>query len=280
MKRPTRPAARCRAVAADKRCNISMQQECATLAAWCCAALVPSWLLPAWLRWPLVPATCSPCLLPASGPLTPMPAAPPALSAAYFVFLGMLAVVACIAPQLGGLVPAWWSEHEIEIRVPKIPVLLKASMLGHAGPCWGALPTWEAAARPAATCCAAWLHCGRLLRCTFGKAWLRCASRPLAAVAPTADPTRRCSVPAGGPGIQLHAAGSCRGAARLPLLRVVLPPQALVCQQRAGPGLQVGGSCRAGAWYYRRNHWLSNNLLCCAWPSGGAAACGPAWLRL
>ncbi|KAL4427143.1 hypothetical protein ABPG77_001147 [Micractinium sp. CCAP 211/92] len=51
-----------------------------------------------------------------------------AILSAYFVFLGMLAVVACIAPQLAGLVPAWWSEHEIEIRVPKLPVLLKEGL--------------------------------------------------------------------------------------------------------------------------------------------------------
>ncbi|KAL4459154.1 hypothetical protein ABPG75_014019 [Micractinium tetrahymenae] len=51
-----------------------------------------------------------------------------AILSAYFVFLGMLAIVACIAPQLAGLVPAWWSEHEVEIRVPKIPVLLKEGL--------------------------------------------------------------------------------------------------------------------------------------------------------
>lgn len=84
------------------------------------------------------------CSVPLAAPLRFLPAPNPAClanivcymrpplppPAAYFVFLGMLAVVACIAPQLAGLVPAWWSEHEIEIRVPKLPVLLKVSACG------------------------------------------------------------------------------------------------------------------------------------------------------
>ncbi|PSC74237.1 Signal peptide peptidase 2 isoform A [Micractinium conductrix] len=51
-----------------------------------------------------------------------------AILSAYFVFLGMLAIVACAAPQLGALAGSWWSEHEIELRVPSIPVLLKEGL--------------------------------------------------------------------------------------------------------------------------------------------------------
>lgn len=37
----------------------------------------------------------------------------------------MLAVVACVEPAAARWLKDWWSEHEIEIRVPKIPVVLK-----------------------------------------------------------------------------------------------------------------------------------------------------------
>ena len=48
-----------------------------------------------------------------------------ACNAAYFVFLGMLAVVACIDPQLRPLVPKSLGEREIKISIPAIPVVLK-----------------------------------------------------------------------------------------------------------------------------------------------------------
>lgn len=51
-----------------------------------------------------------------------------AILSAYFVFLGMLALVACVAPQLGALFPRWWGEHEVEIRVPAIPAILKEGL--------------------------------------------------------------------------------------------------------------------------------------------------------
>jgi hypothetical protein len=47
------------------------------------------------------------------------------LPAAYFVLLGMLAIVACIDPQLAPLFPRHWSEHEFKLRLPRIPLVLK-----------------------------------------------------------------------------------------------------------------------------------------------------------
>lgn len=64
-------------------------------------------------------------------PLT-SPTTPPT-PAAYFVFLGMLAVVACVEPAAARYFSDWWSEHELEIRVPKLPLVLK---VGGAGARW------------------------------------------------------------------------------------------------------------------------------------------------
>jgi hypothetical protein len=66
--------------------------------------------------------------------------------AAYFVFLGMLAVVACIDPQLRPLVPKSLGEREMEICVPAIPVVLKVR--------------WNAA-----VCAAGGSSCGMLFLC-------------------------------------------------------------------------------------------------------------------
>jgi hypothetical protein len=52
---------------------------------------------------------------------------------------------------------------------------------------------------------------------------------------------------AGRPWLQLHPAGAAHLPPRLSLLRLVLPPQALVCQQRAGAGLQVRGIASSAA---------------------------------
>lgn len=51
-----------------------------------------------------------------------------AILSAYFVFLGMLAVVACIDPQLRPLVPKSLGEREIKISIPAIPVVLKEGL--------------------------------------------------------------------------------------------------------------------------------------------------------
>lgn len=51
-----------------------------------------------------------------------------AILSAYFVFLGMLAIVASLEPQLTPLFPAWWSERELKIRIPAIPVVLKEGL--------------------------------------------------------------------------------------------------------------------------------------------------------
>ena len=37
----------------------------------------------------------------------------------------MLAVVACVEPAAARYFSDWWSEHELEIRLPKLPVVLK-----------------------------------------------------------------------------------------------------------------------------------------------------------
>ncbi|PRW61442.1 signal peptide peptidase-like [Chlorella sorokiniana] len=51
-----------------------------------------------------------------------------AILSAYFVFLGMLAVVACVEPAAARYFSDWWSEHELEIRLPKLPVVLKEGL--------------------------------------------------------------------------------------------------------------------------------------------------------
>ncbi len=66
---------------------------------------------------------------------SPPPHAPG--TAAYFVFLGMLAVVACLEPAAARYFSDWWSEHELEIRLPKLPLVLKVGGRGRgAGKQW------------------------------------------------------------------------------------------------------------------------------------------------
>lgn len=61
---------------------------------------------------------------------------PPEHPAAYFVFLGMLAVVACVEPIVARYFSSWWSEHEMEVKVPRIPVVLKVRLVGANGGGW------------------------------------------------------------------------------------------------------------------------------------------------
>ncbi|EFN53579.1 hypothetical protein CHLNCDRAFT_36436 [Chlorella variabilis] len=51
-----------------------------------------------------------------------------AILSAYFVFLGMLAIVASLEPEVAPLVPRRWSAHEIKLQVPSIPVVLKEGL--------------------------------------------------------------------------------------------------------------------------------------------------------
>lgn len=67
------------------------------------------------------PGACT-CPLAHLLPSWPSPSTP---ATAYFVFLGMLAVVACVEPAAARYFSDWWSEHELEIRLPKLPVVLK-----------------------------------------------------------------------------------------------------------------------------------------------------------
>ena len=143
---------------------------------------------------------CCPLERTSSGLLTAC-ATPPA--AAYFVFLGMLALVACVEPVASRWVSTWWSEHELEVRLPKVPVVLK-------------------------------VRDGRWVLCSLAKLQLQLHQHA------------HTHAGAGRPGVQLHAAGAAAGGARLALLHLVLPPQALVRQQCAGPGLQVRACPTAG----------------------------------